>query len=76
MNEGSAECLIALDTIACKSSEVNVHLAVSIVNTLKLGADVWNLGPELQLGLDFISRVPVSVAREWDSRDEIDPSRL
>lgn len=79
MNEGSAECLIALDTMACISSEVNVHLAASMVNTLKLGGDVWNLSPELELelGLAFVkSRVPASGTRERDSRDEFDPSRL
>ena len=73
MDEGSAECLIVPDTMACKSSEVNVHIAASMVNALNLGGDVWNLGPEPRL--EFVkSRVPIS--RERDSTDELDPSLL
>ena len=78
MNEGSVDCMIALDSMACNSSEENVQFAASMVNPLNLGGDVRNLGPELWLdpGLEFVkSRAPMSVTRETDSTDEIEPSR-
>jgi hypothetical protein len=49
-----------------------------MVNPLNLGEDVRNLGPELEVdpGLEFVkSRAPISVTRETDSTDEIEPNR-
>ena len=76
MDDGSAECLIPLDTMACKSSEVNVHIAASKVNALKIGADVWNLGLESELELDRGLELLVSITRERESTEEFDLNRL
>jgi hypothetical protein len=54
---------------------VNVHIAASKVNALKIGADVWNLGLEPELELDRGLELLVSITREMDSTEEFDPDR-